>query len=298
MTVFGVHTGLQNTTIDELVDLWQQIESMGFGWISIWDHFYAADLSGNPHCLEAVAAHAALACETERVTVGSLVYSIGYRHPAVLAKAITTIDLLSKGRAAMGIGAGWAQLEYDAYGIPFPPVKVRMDQLEEGIQCMRGLLNDEKTTFKGEWFQLDDAQNVPRPVNGSIPIWVGGSGEKRTLRIAARYADGWNGPFLSPEAFIAKRDILHRHCEDAGRDPKEIKCAVNLGLCWREEDFELQFGKLRMAVAGGVLQGSDEEVRDRVGQYVDAGVDQINIALRAPWDPDALARLAQVVSIS
>src|SRR2546430_4888797 len=116
MTVFGVHTGLQNTSTDELVPLWQHIEDLGFDWISIWDHFYAADLTGQPQCLEAVAAHTALACATSRVRVGSLVYCVAYRHPAVLAKALTTIDQLSKGRADLRLGAGWSAVEVEAYG--------------------------------------------------------------------------------------------------------------------------------------------------------------------------------------
>src|SRR4249919_4405003 len=116
-TTFGVHTGLQNTTIAELQSLWLRIEDLGFDWISIWDHFYAADGTGNPHCLEAVASHAALAATTSRVRCGSLVYSVGYRHPAVLANAMATIDQLSGGRAELGLGAGWSQIEYDAYGI-------------------------------------------------------------------------------------------------------------------------------------------------------------------------------------
>src|SRR5688500_18383441 len=120
MTVLGVHTGLQNTSLDELTALWQRIEALGYDWISIWDHFYAADLTGNPDCLEAVTAHAALAAVTERVTCGSLVYCVGYRSPAVLAKAITSIDHLSHGRAAIGLGAGWSAAEYEAFGIPFP----------------------------------------------------------------------------------------------------------------------------------------------------------------------------------
>ncbi len=120
-TTFGVHVGLQQTTPDELLPLYRHIEELGFDWISVWDHFYGA--TGKPDdtdCLEGVAMHAALACATSRVRCGSLVYSIGYRHPAVLAKAITTIDHLSGGRADMGLGAGWAQLEYAAFGIPFP----------------------------------------------------------------------------------------------------------------------------------------------------------------------------------
>jgi len=165
MTIFGVHAGLQHTTTDELRSVWTRVEELGFGWISVWDHFYGA--TGKPDdaaCLEAVAVHAALACTTTKATVGSLVYSVGYRHPAVLAKAITAIDHLSGGRAAMGIGAGWAIVEYNAYGIPFPDVKTRMDQLEEGIQVLRGLLHDEVTTFEGTWFTVTEARNEPRPL--------------------------------------------------------------------------------------------------------------------------------------
>src|SRR6187200_3212520 len=146
MTTFGVHTGLQNTTIPELRDLWTRIEDHGFDWISIWDHFYSADFTGY-ECHEAVACHAALACHTSRVRVGSLVYCAGYRHPAVLANAIATIDHLSGGRADLGLGAGWSQLEYDVYGIEFPPTRVRLDQLEEAAACVRSLLHDQSTTF-------------------------------------------------------------------------------------------------------------------------------------------------------
>jgi F420-dependent oxidoreductase-like protein len=298
MTVYGVHTGLQHTTTDELVDLWQRIEAAGYGWISIWDHFYAADLTGSPHCHEAVAAHTALACTTTRVRCGSLVYCVGYRHPAVLANALATIDHLSHGRADIGLGAGWSQLEYDAYGIPFPSVGTRMNMLEESAACVRGLLHDESTTFEGEHFHLHEAQCVPRPVQPKLPIWIGGGGEKRTLRIAAQYADGWNIPFVAPDEFARKRSILHRHCEDVGRDPSEITCAVNVGLAWREEDLEPQFGNLRMAVRPGVLMGSDDEVLARIGEYVTAGADQLNIAVRAPWDPEGLERLAAALKLS
>jgi F420-dependent oxidoreductase-like protein len=284
--------------MDELVGLWQRIEAAGYGWISIWDHFYAADLTGSAHCHEAVAAHAALACTTSRVRCGSLVYCVGYRHPSVLAKALATIDHLSNGRADIGLGAGWSQIEYDAYGIPFLPVKERMDMLEEAAACVRGLLHDERTTFAGEHFQLTDAQCVPRPVQAKLPIWIGGGGEKRTLRIAARYADGWNIPFVAPDEFARKRAILHQHCEAVGRDPSEITCAVNVGLAWREEDLEPQFGNLRMAVLPSVLMGSDDEVLDKIGKYVDGGADQINVAVRAPWDPEGLERLAAALKLA
>src|SRR6476660_8485528 len=154
---YGVHTGLQNTTVDELRALWARIEALGFDWISIWDHFYSADFRGSS-CLEAVATHAALACETSRVRCGSLVYCAGYRHPAVLANAIVTIDHLSGGRAALGLGAGWSMLEYQAYGIPFPSAGERLDILEESAACVKGLLTEESTTFAGKHFQLTDAK--------------------------------------------------------------------------------------------------------------------------------------------
>lgn len=298
MTTYGVHAGLQKVSTEELKEFWQHIERLGFGWISIWDHFYAADMTGDAECLEAVSMHAALACSTTKVRCGSLVYSVGYRHPAVLANAIATIDHLSGGRADVGIGAGWSQMEYDAYGIPFPPVGTRMEQLEEGIQVLRGLLHDETTTFDGKWFQVRDARNEPRPVQAKVPIWVGGGGEKRTLRIAARFADGWNVPFISPDEFARKRAVLHRHCDDVGRDPAEIRCTVNVGMAFTEESIEQQFGRIKDAVRPGVLFGTEEQILDRAGQYVDAGADQINIAVRTPFDPDALERFAKAVGIS
>ena len=125
-----------------------------------------------------------------------------------------------------------------------------------------------------------------------LPIWVGGGGEKRTLRIAARYADGWNVPFVSPETFAAKRDVLHRHCADVGRDPAEIRCAVNVGLAWTEESLREQFGAIADRSARACSAARCEEVVDRVGEYVDAGADQVNLALRAPFDVDALEQFS------
>jgi len=283
MTVFGVHTGLQNTTIAELRDLWTRIEDHGFDWISIWDHFYSADFSGY-ECHEAVACHAALACHTSRVRVGSLVYCAGYRHPAVLANAITTIDHLSGGRADLGLGAGWAHNEFAAYGIPFPSAGERLDLLEESIQAIRSLLRQEVTTFIGTHVQLTEARCEPKPIQSALPIWVGGSGEKRTLRIAARYADGWNVPFVSPDTVAHKRAVLADHCAAVGRDPADIRTAVNLGLCQDDDALIAQFGKLAEAVRPGVLIGSPDRLVARIGEYVEAGADQVNIAMRAPWD--------------
>jgi F420-dependent oxidoreductase-like protein len=292
---FGVHTGLQNTSIRELQDLWLRIEDLPFDWISIWDHFYAADGTGNPHCLEAVAAHAALAATTSRVRCGSLVYSVGYRHPAVLANAMATIDQLSDGRVTLGLGGGWLADEYRAYGIEFPPAPVRLRQVEEAIQCVRGLLTQDVTNFKGEYFTLTDARCEPKPVQDRLPLWIGGGGEKVTLRTAARHADGWNVAFIGPEDYARKVEVLARHCDDAGRDPAEITKTVNTGIAWRDGDLEAQFGNIAEFVRPGVLMGSVNEIVDRVGQYRDAGAEWLILAMRAPFDLEGLDRFAAEV---
>jgi len=298
----GVHTGLQNTTTTELRALWRRIEDHGFEWISIWDHFYAADATvrdggttSGSVCLEAVSTHAALACDTTSVRCGSLVYSVGYRHPAVLANSIATIDHLSDGRVTLGLGAGWHQGEYAAYGLPFPPASVRLRQLDEAIQCIRLLLTEDVASFEGEFFRLEDARCDPKPVQERLPLWIGGGGEKVTLRIAARHADGWNVPFLPPDAYRHKVEVLHEHCEAAGRDPADITRSVNLTLAWSEEDLRAQFGGMTDWVRPSALTGSTQEVVDRIAEYGAAGADWVNLALRAPFDLDALDLFAAEV---
>jgi len=290
---FGVHTGLQHTTFDALRALWRRIEEHpAFEWISVWDHFYAADGSGSAHSLEAVTAHAALCCTTRRVRCGSLVYSVGYRHPAVLANVAASLDDLSGGRVTLGLGAGWLAAEYEAYGIPFPPVPVRLRQLDEAIECIRALLRDEEVTFRGEHVTLHRARCEPKPRQDPLPLWVGGGGEQVTLRIAARHAEGWNVPFVDPETFAHKVRVLTHHCEGASRDPATIEKAVNVGLAWDEADLRRQFARIADFVRPGVLTGSTQQMVDRVGAYREAGADWLIVARRAPGDAEALDRFA------
>jgi F420-dependent oxidoreductase-like protein len=296
--IIGVHTGLQYTSTHEIRALWERIEGHGFDWISVWDHFYAADIT-NPtagaECLEAVTAHTALALSTTRVRCGSLVYCAGYRHPAVLANAMATIDNFSGGRVTLGLGAGWHQGEFAAYGIPFLPSRARLRQVEESMQCIRALLTQDVADFDGEFFQLREARCEPKPVQARLPIWLGGHGEKVTLKLVARYADGWNVPFVDPDTFRHKVKVLEAHCADAGRDPAEIRRSVNLALAWREEDLVAQFGGMVDYMRGSVLTGSSQEVVDRIGAYADAGADQVNVAMRAPFDIEGLDRFAAEV---
>jgi probable F420-dependent oxidoreductase len=296
---FGVHTGLQYTTTAELRSLWQRIEANGFEWISIWDHFYAADatfdgdeMTSGSECLEAVAMHSALACETSSVLCGSLVYSVGYRHPAVLANMIATVDQLSNGRAVLGLGAGWHHAEYGAYGIPFPSAGVRLRQLDEAVQCIRLLLTEDRASFDGEHFRLVDARCDPKPVQARLPLWVGGGGEQVTLGIVARHADGWNLTFHAPDAYEKKLAVLEEHCARADRDPSTIIKSVNLTLAWSDEELVERFGGTAGFIRPSALTGTPQEMVDRIGQYAALGVDWVILALRAPFDPEAIDRFA------
>jgi alkanesulfonate monooxygenase SsuD/methylene tetrahydromethanopterin reductase-like flavin-dependent oxidoreductase (luciferase family) len=293
---FGVHTGLQNTSVDELQSLWRRAEDAGFDAISVWDHLYSSDLA-TYECHEAVAMHAALACATTRVRCGCLVYCAGYRHPGVLAKAVATIDHLSGGRAEIGLGAGWAEAEYLAYGFRFPSVSERLDVLDEAAAAVRGLLHNGKADLAGTHVRLRDARLEPPPLQPDLPIWIGGVGERRTARIVARHADGWNLPFVPPDALTDKREVLADHCAAVGRDPAEVQIGVNVVVSDGDASLAAQFGPRAEAVrAGAVVGTSVDEVTDALGRYIDAGADQIHVALRAPWDHGALDRAAAAVA--
>ena len=186
---FGLHIGQQNIEMDELRRLWTWADTAGFDWVDVWDHFYEAPpVDGNGACFEATTCMAAIACETQNVRIGVLVLGMNYRHPAVLANALTTIDHLSGGRLEIGLGAGWHEPEYRAYGIPFLTIGQRMDILEEGVQVIRRLTTEDRSDFSGKHFTLTSAACNPKPLQVRPRIWIGGNGEKRTLRIAARHA--------------------------------------------------------------------------------------------------------------
>ena len=226
---FGVHAGLQNTTTDELRGLWRRIEDHGFDWISVWDHFYAADATGGAVCLEAVATHAALALETERVRCGSLVYSVGYRHPAVLANAMATLDHLAGGRIVLGLGGGWHQGEYDAYGIPFPPVPVRLRMLDEAHPVHPRAAHRGRRELRRRVLPA-----ARRAVRAEARAGAAADLDRRRRREGhaahrARHADGWNVPFIAPDTYRHKVQVLDEHCDAVGRDPATITKSVNLG---------------------------------------------------------------------
>jgi alkanesulfonate monooxygenase SsuD/methylene tetrahydromethanopterin reductase-like flavin-dependent oxidoreductase (luciferase family) len=205
------------------------------------------------------------------------------------------MDQAADGRIVLGLGGGWLQNEYDAYGLHFGSPGERLRMLEEYVQCVRGLLTQERTTFDGAFFHMRDAQCEPKPVQPRLPIWIGGGGEKVTLRIAAEHADGWNVPFIPPDVWANKAQVLDAHCDKVGRDPATITKSVNVGMAFTEEELRRQFGPMSDYVKPGVLSGSVQEMVDKVGGYVEAGASYVILAMRAPFDRDGLERFAAEV---
>lgn len=299
MTLYGVHAGTEGASMDDVLAFWRTVESLGFEWISVWDHFYPIMDRGTAGSFESVATHAALAMATSRVRVGVLVYSVGYRHPAVLANALSTIDHLAGGRAEASLGAGWAKDEYEGYGIPFPGVGERIDAMAEGIECLAGLLHEERFSFDGAHFTLRDAALGIRPVQERLPVWVGGMGEKRIIPLAARVADGWDSP-LGPSAadFARKVGVLERACEELGRDPAAIRRSAHIAIVRDEDQLRERFGTYEYTdVGGAVVFGSDDRVLEGIRAFEDAGADQILFAGAVAEGTEQLERVARLLSL-
>ncbi len=296
---FGLHIGQQNISMAEMRKTWTWADGAGFDWVDVWDHFYEAPpQDGNGSCFEATTCMAAMACETKNVRIGVLVLGMNYRHPAVLANALTTIDHLSDGRLEIGLGAGWHQPEYNGYGIPFLPIGQRMDILEEGVQVVRMLTTQDRSDFAGKYYTLNNAACYPKPVQARPRIWIGGNGEKRTLRIAARHADGWNTPYPSVEEFKRLSGVLDSWCEKERRDPSTIERNVNLSfhmaatpadLERTEQQYRETWGPASEGMRSrGVVIGLPEQAIDLVRRFKDAGAARVNIAQRPPLDWDGL----------
>ena len=223
-------TAPQDTNWYDMLEVWRaadDIELFESGWL--FDHFYPIFSDSTGPCLEGWVTLTALAQATKRLRLGTLVTGIHYRHPAVLANMAATLDIVSGGRLELGIGAGWNEEESGAYGISVGTPKERSDRFEEACEVIIGLLSDDTTSFRGTYYELTSARCNPKPIQRPHPpICIGGSGEKRTLRTAARFAQHWNFVGGTVEEFAHKRDVLHDHCADLGRDPEEILLSSHL----------------------------------------------------------------------
>ena len=249
------------------------------GWDRIWfsDHFMpnkpvGEDASDEP-VHESWTTLAAFASCIPRIKLGHMVSGNTYRHPAVTAKMAAQIDVISGGRFILGLGAAWQENEHHAYGIRFGTLKERMDRFEEACQLITDMFRHRRSNFTGQYYQLVDAPMEPRPIQTPLPLMIGGGGEKRTLRIAAQYADEWN-VWGTPEALIRKQSVLDAHCSDVHRDPAEIQRSACTLLMMTDNDDRL--GRER-ASGRPVLGGSNDAIRQTVQAYVDAGVDEIII---------------------
>lgn len=304
MLKIGLHAGQQDISADDLRKLWKFADENRFDFLSCWDHLYEAPpIDGMSDTYEAVALLGAMAVETKNVRLGTHVFCMNYRNPALLAKSIATIDHLSHGRIELGLGAGWHAQEHEAFGYEFPPVKERLDRLEEGIKIIQGMFTQERTTFSGEYYKVDNVTLRPPPYQNPIPIVVGGRGEKRTLRIAARYAQGWNVPYIHLEEFERLSGVLDMWCDREQRDPEEIERSINLHMHMGateadgtriEKERTALFGS-RPEQRGGTISGGPQQAIERIKYFQEAGAQRVSIAIRPPVDWDALYAFAEEV---
>ncbi len=227
---FAIKTDPQYTSWANLLAMWQRADAMPI-FESAWnfDHFYpinVPDTSGP--CLEAWTTLTALAQATKRIRIGCMVSGVVYRHPAVLANMIASLDIISNGRLELGLGAAWNQEECNAYGIHLGSLTERFDRFDEACAVIHGLLTQETTTFSGKYFSLKDARCNPKPLQQPLPRWcIGGNGERRTLPNVVKYASHWNYAGFDLAGFITKRAELHRQCVAAGRDPTTIMTSIH-----------------------------------------------------------------------
>ncbi len=274
---YGIKTNPHHTTWDRMLATWQKTDETDlFDSAWVFDHFYP--IFGDPEgpCLEGWTSLAALAQATSRVKVGTMVNGMPYRHPAVTANMAATLDIVSGGRFQLGLGAGWYQLEADAYGITLgDSLTERFDRFDESVEIIVRMLTDEETTFAGKYFTVTNARNEPKgPQQPHPPVAIGGIGERRTLRTVARWADHWNAAPLEADVWRHKVSVLEGHCADVGRDPAEI-----------EKSMMVRFSP-------DDLTGLDEQLR----KVTDLGVDTAIVNLPSPHNADHVEIVAEAIA--
>lgn len=265
---------------DKVAELAVAAEETGFDSVWVMDHFYQLPPLGGPErpMLEAYTLLGALGARTERVRLGALVGGVTYRNPALVAKAATTLDVITKGRAILGLGAAWFDVEHDGLGFEFPPAGERIDRLEEAVEICKAMFTQETATFDGRYYRLRDARNVPRPVTpGGPPVMIGGGGERKTLRVVARHADMWN--FIGdPKTYGEKLQTLRRHCDEAGRDYGSILKTKLSTLVLSDSEEQAQATREMLANVsgrgvGGFNVGTEKEVLGQVEELLEVGVE-------------------------
>ncbi len=276
---------------DTITDIARTAESSGFSTITVMDHFHQIPPVGDRtlNMFDGNTMLAAIAARTEKVSLGLLVGGVMYRNPALLAKITTGIDVISGGRAFLGVGAAWFEEEHLAYGFDFPSLGSRFEHLEDALNIARAMFASPESSYEGKHHSIKDALNIPQPLRGDIPIVVGGSGERKTLRLVAKYADGCN-VMGDVDKIRHLMGVLEGHCEDVGRDPSEITrtrlASLYLGSSHEDAMRRVEEGKadgslperrIPMVIAGG-----PDEITEQLGAFVEAGIEGFTISL-----PDA-----------
>jgi F420-dependent oxidoreductase-like protein len=306
---------------ERLAEVARRAEALGFDSLWVSDHFFLSleryggrgGVYGSP---EALSALASLATVTERVRLGTLVLCAGFRHPALLAKSAVTIDLLSGGRLDLGLGAGWHEDEYRAFGYEFGDLDHRFEVLEETLVALGLMFGEDSATWEGRHFRLQEAYARPRPVQEPRPpLWVGGKGGPRILRLVARHADGWNTVWAwTPESYAERVRALDLACERAGRDPATVRRSVGLYTLVGEDhrDLAARYRALQGWTPGDWLDGQPleewgrdklvgppEQVIDRLAAYARLGVEEVICSMASLpfglYDESALDLFAETV---
>jgi F420-dependent oxidoreductase-like protein len=302
---FGIQTPNQNVSWDDLAAVWKEAEALGFHSAWVFDHLAPIFGDVDGPCLEGWTALAALAAQTSRMQIGVLVTGNTYRNPALLAKMATTVDHISHGRLALGIGAGWFEAEHKAYGFEFGTPRERAKKLEEALQVINKLWTEDHPSFAGKHYRLEKAPYAPPNVQKPRPpIIIGGQGKEWIVPLVARYADGWNAVSgVTVEGVKERRQIIADECQRIGRSPCPTYVSVLLPLV-AITNIPLAGPVVRLGaraivskdVAGSILADSPDAIRDRLRAYADAGVTEVILSLRPPFDRDLLRRFAQEIA--
>ena len=275
-TRFGIQVPEQNGNWKDILRLWQEADTLQFDTAWVFDHFLPIFSDPSGPCLEGWTSLAALAIATKRIRLGVMVTGNTYRHPAILAKMATTIDIVSEGRLIPGMGSGWFQLEHEAYDIEFPKIGDRLIALDESITLIKQLWTEDRTTFTGWYHHIRDAPFEPKPIQKPYPpILIGAGGEKIALGIVARHADMWN-TFGTPETFRKKIQSLEAHCKRIGRDIDDIEKSVLITT----------------------TASADHTTRKLIDDYLRVGVTHIVFSLPASTEASQLRRFARDISLA
>jgi len=287
---------------DRVVEQAKAAEVAGFDVVTVMDHLYQIAGIGGPEepMLEGWLTLAAIARETSRVRLGTLVTGVTYRNPALLAKEATTLDVISNGRAILGLGAAWNDVEHEGYGFEFPPVGQRMDRLDEALAIIKAMFTEDRPSFHGEYYSIERAFNVPRPIQpGGPKILVGGGGEQRTLRIAAKYADMTHWFSIGLDALKHKTEVLERYCEEIGRDPSTIERTIGAPVIVVGSEAEAKpfLDAIPAERRPFVKIGGPEQAAEGLRPYIDAGFTGFTFNNAMYRTPEQIARVGEVLGL-